>query len=205
MLYLVLITLPHAEKNPLKNMLESIFHTHTISVTSVYAYALKTKTQGGLAITLEEESIDISFVAEGKVLLNVFIPDSYVQLEEKIMAALDTDAKTVQNILRSRASKSIPMSNTLRHVWPDLSADVQKKVDDIVAEHYKGILKYVYTLLDQVKTEHAFKAEDVQVCALNELIMGVYGLALADLIKDDQYIKEMLHLDDNHVYIDYLF
>ncbi|MEN9604661.1 MAG: hypothetical protein RJB39_346 [Candidatus Parcubacteria bacterium] len=199
----------------LKKTVESIFHTHKVFISSVYTYALKGKQDNGLALTLEEESIDISYIADSKVLLNVFIPTSYVALEQNLMGILDADTKTVRDILISRAiydeaedapeEKSPRVAKTMKHIWPDLQENVKTQIEKVLTDHYSIIMKYLYTLIDQVKTEHSFNNEQVRVCALTNTLAKVYGFALAKNIKNDAYIQQTMRVDSSRIFIDYLF
>ena len=184
-----------------------MFHPKGVHVSSVYAYSLAVRPKNGLFLLLEEESVDISYVSDGKVVLHVFIPNSYLYLEDSLKSALDIDSKTVQSILASRANLASVQQGkkTMKNMWPDLSIEIQQKVNAIVDEHYAVVMKYVYTLIDQVKTERHFDTEEIRVCALNAVLASVYGYSLAKLIKDDAYIKTVMKVSDENVYIDYLF
>lgn len=199
--------------NSLKKTVETIFHTHKVYISSVYTYALKGKNENGLMFTLEEESIDISYIAEGKIILNVFIPTSYIALEQNLMGILDADEKTVRDILVSRAvydeagteDAGPKVSKSMKHLWPDLHADVKKQIDSVLVEHYSLIMKYVYTMIDQVKTEHIFKNELIRVCALTNSLAKAYGFALAEHIRKDAYVEQLMRVDESSIFIDYLF
>lgn len=195
----------------LKKTVETIFHTHNVFISSVYTYALKEKQSNGFMLTLEDESIDISYIAEGKIILNVFIPISYVSLEQNLMGILDADAKTVRDILVSRAlydearEETSRISKTMKHLWPDLHEGVKRQIDDILETHYGLIMKYLYTMVDQVKLEHSFIDEKIRICALTNNLAKVYGFALAKNIRNDEYIQHIMHIDEENIYIDYLF
>lgn len=193
--------------NALKNTFESIFHIHRVDIVSVYAYALKVRPKNGLFITIEEESVDISYIKDGKVDLHVFIPNSYRYLEASIMTSLDADEKTVRDILISRSNPMVleKGKKTPKHIWPDLRQDIRQKIDQIVADHYSSIMKYIYTLIDQVKQNIALHKEEVRICSLNNALVGVYGLPLGKLIQEDMYIKNTLGISDDSIFIDYLF
>ncbi len=193
--------------NALKNTFESVFHTHHVELTSVYAYALKVRPKNGLFIIIEEESVDVSYISNGKVGLHVFIPSSYMHLEQELMTTLDADAKTVQDVLTSRANPNVleKSKKTIRHIWPDLNTGIQQKIDTAVSEHYQTLMKYVFSLIDQVKQEKVFDQEEVRICSLNSVLAVAYGYGLGKLIKDDAYLQNTLRITDESVYIDYLF
>ncbi len=191
----------------IKNTFESIFHIHHVELTSVYTYALMARPKNGLFITVEDESVDISYIREGKVDVHVFIPESYYHLEQKVMTLLDADEKTVRDILASRSSPTVleKGKKLSRHIWPDLTESVRQQVDDLVNEHYKVVMKYIYSLIDQVKQDKTFSGEEVRICSLSSMLAIVYGYGLGKLIKDDVYIKNTLKVSEESIYIDYLF
>lgn len=201
--------------NGLKKTIESIFHTHKVFISSVYTHALKGKQKNGFMITLEEESVDISYISNEKIILNVFIQTSYINLEQKLMEILDTDAKTVREILVSRAihdevddsdpNVSKKFVKSMKHLWPDLHTDVRSQIDSILEEHYSLIMKYIYTMVDQVKMEHSFTEEEVRICALTGNLAKAYGFALAKRIRDDEYVQQVMRITDDNTYIDHLF
>lgn len=191
---------------PLKKTIESIFHTHKVTISSIYTYALKTSRTNGFAITIEDESIDISYVAEGKTLLNVFIPYSYTLLERNLITLLDADAKTVERILISKNSpNAIPKGKQIRNIWPDLKLDTQLQIQKILDEHISTILKYLHTLIDQVRQERTFTKEEIHISTLNKKLASVYGYMLGQIFAEDSYIRQRLFIEPKDVYIDYLF
>lgn len=202
----------------LQKVMETIFHTHDVRITSIYSHALREARGNGLLVTLEEESVDISYCIDGKIALNVFIPTSYSNLEQNLMSILNADADTIRSILMSRALheelsanpvdetvKTKSIAKTMQHLWPDLHPDVQKQINDILEDHYSHIMKYIYTMIDQLKHEYTFSKEKVRICALNKRLAKAYGFALARHIQHDGYIEQTMHIDDSCVFIDYLF
>lgn len=191
----------------LKNTFESVFHIHHVKISSIYAYALRVRPKNGLFVTIEEESVDIAYVKEGKVDLHVFIPNSYHYLQTTIMTSIGADEKTVRDILISRSNFTTldKDKKTLKHIWPDLRQDIRQTIDQIVADHYAIVMKYVYTLIDSVKHNAVLSEEEVRICSLNNTLAGVYGLPLGKLIQEDVYIKNTLGISDDSIFIDYLF
>jgi hypothetical protein len=200
---------------PLIKTMETIFHTHKVSVTSIYGLVeyisahRPEKKKSELQIILEEESIDISYVYDGLHVLNMFIPYSYGQIENTIAMKLSTDHTIVREILVSRgvstqqsddASGSAQVKHA-KHIWPDLDSEVKKTIDTIIQEHTEKILQHIRDYIDTIDLDYIRTNSSLYIYAVHRDIVSAYGLELAHHIAVDPYIslKLPVHVETDSV------
>lgn len=189
--------------------MESIFHTHKVSLTSIYGlieYVSSHRTEkkvSEIQIILEEESIDISYTYDGLHVVNMFIPCSYAQIENAIAMKLATDHEVVQQILVSRnevaqqdvvVDANTSVNKNAKKLWPDLDPEVKKIVDLAVQENTEKILKYIRDCIDTIDTDYLKNTSSLYVYGVNKNIISAYGIELAKQIVADPYISMKIPL-----------
>lgn len=192
--------------------IESIFHTHKITLTSIYALVdnLKEneskKTSFDIRIVVEEESIDISYIAEGFHVLNIFLPYSYMHLKNTLAMRLSTRPEVVDQILISRGDVvDISVDKNSKKLWPDLDSATKTIIDDAVGESLDQILKSTRDYIDTLDMSYTKDSVLLSVYSIDDNLMRAYGKELAMKIISDPYISMKAHIDKEHLSIEHIF
>lgn len=197
-------------------MLESVFHTHKVSMSSLYGLtekmsALREKTYNHeLRIIVEEESIDVSYISEGMHVVNAFVPHSYKQLENTIACSLSASPEIVNQILKSRyetlmgtADKNI--GKNAKKLWPDLDNQTKELVDTSILESIDEVVKSIRDCVDTINAEYTKDSVSVHVYCLNKQITEAYGYELALKVHEDPYIIMKIHVSPDPVTVKNIF
>ena len=197
---------------PLIKMLESVFHTHKVSLMSLYGLTEKLGTTKDkkytheMRIILEEESVDISYISEGMHVVNTFIPHSYIQLENAIAEKLSASHDIVGQILKSRyeSGENIVDKNA-KKLWPDLDENTKSIVNTLISENVEKVLKSIRDCIDIISAEYTKDFISVHVHCLHKHLVAAYGQELALKIHTDPYIVMKVHVTAETVTVDSIF
>ncbi len=196
----------------LTKSLETIFHTHTVSIISIYglieciSQKKNITAPSELKIVVEDESLDISYVSEGSHITNMFIPYSQRELEQAIALQLSTDIPIVQQILQSRSEcveqgQTVPIHKNAKKIWPDLEPAVQKTIEDVMSQHMEKILKDIRNCVDTVAPEFLKTSSCIRIYGTHIYTATVYGAELVKRILADPYItmKMSVYLEKDSI------
>lgn len=191
--------------SPLIKSLETIFHTHTINLVSIYgliefiSQKRKETRKSELKIIVEEESIDVSYISEGSHITSMFIPYSQSDMEHAIAMKLSSDIDVTRQILRSRSlctqeGVAVSVNKNAKRVWPDLDPSVQKIVEETLSTHLEKIVQNIRDCSDSIENEFLKTASLLTIYGVNPYIAEVYGNELAKKIAADPYITMKMPL-----------
>lgn len=199
----------------LRKTAENIFHTHKVQIVSVYGYVQASATETAvpttneLRIILEEESIDITYLTREQRIVNFFVPYSYIDIEAGLEKVLETDDKTVAEVLLSRTATlhnlDIPASKNAKHLWPDLEPSIQKKIEDTLVQSIEIILQHIRNCIDSIDIEYLKESTSICVYGLNKKIISAYGYELATRVLEDGYLSSRIQLSTNTVFVKKIF
>ncbi len=197
---------------PLIHVLESIFHTHKVFLTSIYGlteFVSHMRVSSGVSeiqIILEEESVDVSYIYDGLHVVNMFVPYSYAEAEHDIAMNLSAHNDVVQDILISRGESMQQRATTqvdknAKKLWPDLDAQVKEIVNTSISNSLEKIVQHVRDCIDTIDIEYIKSSTRVQVYCVNKNLVLSYGIELAHKIATDPYITMKVHsvIDDDSV------
>ena len=189
---------------PLRKTLETIFHTHEVAIVSIYGLVntlaqQKTDTHTSeLHVIIEEESVDISYVADGLHVVNIFVPHSYMQIEHDIAKDLVAHASVVQEILLSRGESReqqdvLSVDKNAKKLWPDLHEDAKKIIDTHMAKGIEKVVQYIRNCADTIEMEYLKNATLLMVYCVSKKLTTTYGRELAEAIATDPYVQMKIH------------
>lgn len=188
----------------LMRSLETIFHTHTVSLTSVYGLveyvSQKRNPHKGseIKIILEEESMDVSYVHEGSHVTSMFIPYGQHHMDYDIAMRLSADISVTQDILKSRAEcmqgEKTTINKNAKNIWPDLDASTKQIIDKGVSEHMDKIIQHIRDCVDSIGVEFLKTSSRITIYGVHTYITSVYGKELAEKISADPYISMKIPL-----------
>jgi hypothetical protein len=197
---------------PLIKMMESVFHTHAVACLSVYglteqiALSSKDTCPDEMRIILEEESIDIAYIAKGVHVVHTFVPDSYMQLEDMIASKLSADHVVVERLLQSRYESNLTTATTppgipqqitdknAKKLWPDLDPATKHIVDMCISEHAEKVLSSIRNSIDCVSAEYTKDFISVRIYCVSKRIAAAYGNEVALRIHSDPYVSMKIHV-----------
>lgn len=197
---------------PLVKMVESVFHTHKVTLISVYGLTEKLaarrekKYSHEMRIILEEESIDVSYISEGMHVVNTFVPHSYIQLENAIAEKLSASHDVVAQILKSRyESVENTVDKNAKKLWPDLDAETKALVDAAINESVEKVLKSIRDCIDTISAEYTKDFISVDIYCLHKRLAEAYGHELALKIHTDPYIIMKVHVTAETITVESIF
>lgn len=196
--------------------IESVFHTHKVTLSSIYGLTEKIaaireqKSPHEMRIILEEESIDISYVADGLHVVNMFVPYSYKQLEDDIAMKLSADHSVICEMLQSRYESTNQefgrvVSKNSKKLWPDLDIQTKKIVDACIQKSTESILKSIRDCIDTITAEYIKDSIVVRIYCLHRHLVSAYGEELGLKIHTDPYITMKIHIAAEAVYVENIF
>lgn len=185
--------------------LETIFHTHTVSLTSVYGLVeyvsqkRNTHQSSEIKIILEEESVDVSYLHEGSHVTSMFIPYGQYQMDSDIAMKLSADISVVQDILKSRIESMVRDVKTTngknaKNIWPDLDTSTKQIIDKGISEHMEKIIQHIRDCIDSIGVEFLKTSSRISIYGVNAYVTSVYGKELAEKISTDPYISMKIPL-----------
>lgn len=199
----------------IRKTIETIFHIHSVQISSIYSFvqkeALQTvlPTTNELRVILEEESIDISYLSRGQKILNFFIPYSYKHIEDELQEILGTDGKTIAEVLISRTSTLHNMdtraNKNSKNLWPDLDGETKKKIESQLNKSIEIMLGHIRNVIDTIEKEFLKETTAICVYGLNRKIISAYGYELATKTLEDGYIGARVQLSTNTVFVKKIF
>lgn len=198
---------------PLIKMMESVFHTHKVTLSSLYGLtekmvALREKKYAHeLRIILEEESIDVSYISDGMHVVNAFVPHSYKQLEESVSEKLSANEDVVSEILQSRydSAESVAVDKNAKKLWPDLDEETKRIVDTAINESVEKVLQSIRNCIDTISAEYTKDFISVHIYCMHKRLAAAFGHELALKIHTDSYIIMKIHVTAETITVENIF
>lgn len=199
---------------PLIKMLESVFHTHKVTLSSLYGLteklvaAREKKYAHELRVILEEESIDVSYISEGMHVVNAFVPYSYKHLEDEISLRLSASEEVVSEILQSRYETVESVSTVdknAKKLWPDLDVETKGIVEAAINESVEKVLQSIRNCIDTISAEYTKDFISVHIFCLHKRLAAAFGHELALKIHTDPYIIMKIHVTAETITVENIF
>lgn len=195
--------------NKLKNTLDTIFHLHNIEIDSIYSHIntinKENKELNELRLVIEDQSLDISYIHNGKIVSTLFIPCGCVNIKTKIKESLHIDDIILDKILKSKSiflnktdETIVNYDKSLNNIWPDLSENVKNKIDQQININLEFMKIQIRNFIDSIDMEFVSKDVKINIYSLDENSLYTLGLILSDNLKQDTYmLGKLLTLETN--------
>ncbi len=198
--------------NKLKNTLETIFHLHEIQIDSIYSYINNIKkTNNELRIMIEDQSIDLMYVCDNRVISTLFIPCGCVSVKNDLKKNLHIDDSMMDKILKSKSINlnqcdlSMTYDKSMDNIWRDLSVEVREKIDTQINLNLEFIKIQIRNFIDSMDIDNIVKGVKINIYTLDDLSHDTVGLILSDNLKKDSYTMSKLLTDESNRFTKKIF
>lgn len=200
--------------NRLRNMLETIFHTHDVEIDSIYSYINENNSldiENQLKIIIEDQGFDLSYIYQNKNIANLFIPYGYLNIRDDIKKVVHMENDLLDKVLKSKSLNmaagkiSANYDKSLNNIWLDLGDDVKKQIDDVLNKGFESVKIKIREFIDNIESEFIKKDTNINIFCLDDNVLFSIGFNLAYSMRNDSYILGKLLTDESYIFTKRIF